>query len=77
MVYAARVQDHPAGANPLEVMLDLETVYKALYDVAREGAAPFVVMELVASRSLAELVRDGALPPRAVSAPARLYVCRR
>ncbi|MDQ2882725.1 MAG: protein kinase [Actinomycetota bacterium] len=34
-----------------------------LYDVAREGAAPFVVMELVASASLAELLRDGALPP--------------
>ncbi|MBV8540453.1 MAG: serine/threonine protein kinase [Pseudonocardiales bacterium] len=39
-----------------------------LYDVAREGAAPFVVMELVASASLAELLRDGALPPRQVVA---------
>ncbi|MDQ3760550.1 MAG: serine/threonine protein kinase [Actinomycetota bacterium] len=37
-----------------------------LYDVAREGAAPFVVMELVASRSLAELLLDGALPPQRV-----------
>ncbi|MFN2478828.1 MAG: serine/threonine-protein kinase [Pseudonocardiaceae bacterium] len=39
-----------------------------LYDVAREGAAPFVVMELVASASLAELLRDGALPPHRVIA---------
>jgi eukaryotic-like serine/threonine-protein kinase len=39
-----------------------------LYDVVREGAAPFVVMELVASSSLAELMRDGALPPQRVVA---------
>ncbi|MGH3721203.1 MAG: serine/threonine-protein kinase [Pseudonocardiaceae bacterium] len=39
-----------------------------LYDVAREGAAPFVVMELVASASLAELLREGPLPPRQVVA---------
>ena len=39
-----------------------------LYDVAREGAAPFVVMELVASRSLAELLLEGALPPGQVAA---------
>ncbi|MGH3854783.1 MAG: serine/threonine-protein kinase [Pseudonocardiaceae bacterium] len=39
-----------------------------LYDVAWEGAAPFVVMELVASASLAELLREGALPPRQVVA---------
>ncbi|MGH4010141.1 MAG: serine/threonine-protein kinase [Pseudonocardiaceae bacterium] len=39
-----------------------------LYDVAREDAAPFVVMELVASRSLAELLLAGALPPRQVMA---------
>src|SRR5918997_2304116 len=39
-----------------------------LYDVAREGAAPFVVMELVASRSLAELLQQGPLPPRQVIA---------
>jgi hypothetical protein len=39
-----------------------------LYDVAREGSAPFVVMELVASRSLADLTRDGPLPPQQVVA---------
>src|ERR671921_247047 len=39
-----------------------------LYDVAREGAAPFVVMELVASRSLAELLLQGPLPPQRVIA---------
>ncbi|MBV9141709.1 MAG: serine/threonine protein kinase [Pseudonocardiales bacterium] len=39
-----------------------------LYDVVLEGAAPFVVMELVASRSLAELVRDGAVAPHRVVA---------
>ncbi len=39
-----------------------------LYDVAREGAAPFVVMELVASHSLAELLLAGALPPQRVLA---------
>ena len=39
-----------------------------LYDVAREGAAPFVVMELVASRSLAELLLAGPLPPQQVIA---------
>jgi eukaryotic-like serine/threonine-protein kinase len=39
-----------------------------LYDVAREGSAPFVVMELVASRSLAELTRDGPLPLQQVVA---------
>ncbi|MGH3897391.1 MAG: serine/threonine-protein kinase [Pseudonocardiaceae bacterium] len=39
-----------------------------LYDVAREDAAPFVVMELVASRSLAELLQDGPLPTRRVIA---------
>jgi serine/threonine protein kinase len=39
-----------------------------LYDVAREGAAPFVVMELVASRSLAELLAQGPLPPQQVIA---------
>ncbi|MDQ4011249.1 MAG: serine/threonine protein kinase [Actinomycetota bacterium] len=39
-----------------------------LYDVAREGAAPFVVMELVASRSLAELLLEAPLPPRQVLA---------
>jgi hypothetical protein len=39
-----------------------------LYDVVREGPAPFVVMELVASRSLAELSREGPLPQRQVAA---------
>ncbi|MGH3773915.1 MAG: protein kinase domain-containing protein [Pseudonocardiaceae bacterium] len=39
-----------------------------LYDVAWEGAAPFVVMELVASASLAELLREGALAPQRVVA---------
>ncbi len=39
-----------------------------LYDVAREDAAPFVVMELVASRSLAELLLAGALPAQRVIA---------
>jgi eukaryotic-like serine/threonine-protein kinase len=39
-----------------------------LYDVAREGAAPFVVMELVASCSLAELLLAGPLPPQQVIA---------
>jgi serine/threonine protein kinase len=39
-----------------------------LYDIAWEGAAPFVVMELVASHSLAELSRDGALAPHRVVA---------
>jgi eukaryotic-like serine/threonine-protein kinase len=39
-----------------------------LYDVAREDAAPFVVMELVASHSLAELLLEGAVPPRQVIA---------
>jgi serine/threonine protein kinase len=38
-----------------------------LYDVAREGSTPFVVMELVASRSLAELTRNGGLPPQQVA----------
>ena len=39
-----------------------------LYDVVREDAAPFVVMELVASRSLAELLLAGALPAQQVIA---------
>ncbi|MGH3673131.1 MAG: serine/threonine-protein kinase, partial [Pseudonocardiaceae bacterium] len=38
-----------------------------LYDVAREGSAPFVVMELVDSRSLAELIRGGGLPDEQVT----------
>ncbi|HEY6424393.1 MAG TPA: serine/threonine-protein kinase [Pseudonocardiaceae bacterium] len=39
-----------------------------LYDVAREDGAPFVVMELVESRSLAELLKEGALPTQRVGA---------
>lgn len=39
-----------------------------LYDVVREDGAPFVVMELVASRSLAELLLAGPLPPGQVNA---------
>ncbi|HEY2763723.1 MAG TPA: protein kinase [Pseudonocardiaceae bacterium] len=39
-----------------------------LYDVAREEGAPFVVMELVASHSLAQLLRRGALAPQRVIA---------
>jgi eukaryotic-like serine/threonine-protein kinase len=39
-----------------------------LYDVAWEGSTPFVVMELVASRSLAELMREGPLPHQQVVA---------
>jgi eukaryotic-like serine/threonine-protein kinase len=38
-----------------------------LYDVAWEDAAPFVVMELVASHSLAELLQEGRLPPERVT----------
>ncbi len=34
-----------------------------LYDVARQDGEPFVVMEYVASRSLAEVMRDGPLTP--------------
>ncbi|MGH3975346.1 MAG: serine/threonine-protein kinase [Pseudonocardiaceae bacterium] len=39
-----------------------------LYDVVWEGAAPFVVMELVASHSLAELLQEGRLPSEQVTA---------
>lgn len=39
-----------------------------LYDVVREGAAPFVVMELVPSRSLADLLVNGPLPEQQVIA---------
>ncbi|MGH3904187.1 MAG: protein kinase domain-containing protein [Pseudonocardiaceae bacterium] len=39
-----------------------------LYDVVREDAAPFVVMELVASQSLAEVLRTGPVPQQRVVA---------
>ncbi|MGH3979514.1 MAG: serine/threonine-protein kinase [Pseudonocardiaceae bacterium] len=39
-----------------------------LYDVAREAGAPFVVMELVSSRSLAEALLQGPLTPARAAA---------
>lgn len=39
-----------------------------LYDVVREGGEPFIVMELVASRSLADALSGGPLPPSRTAA---------